>query len=299
MKIKYFLQSVVMMLFYFSTFAQQKEITLNPLTITASLEPLPNSKSGRNIVVISRDDIAQMPVNSLDEVLKYVAGIEVQQRGPMGAQSDIVLRGGTFQQVLVLLDGMRINDPITGHFNSYIPVSLVEIERIEILKGAASALYGSEAVGGVIHVITKTFAQAERHNEKVVHAQVSAGEYGLVTASAAAHIETEKWRYNISGQSNNASGQQQRGIRGYFHNNTVSASASKRINEYWRLSARVAYDSRDFAAQNFYTVFASDTAKEKVQSLWAQASLKYQKKKNDFQVGVSYKRAKDEYLFNP
>jgi iron complex outermembrane receptor protein len=63
----------------------------------------------------------------------------------MGAQSDLVLRGGTFQQVLVVLDGLRLNDPITGHFSSYIPIAPAEIERIEILKGASSALYGSDA----------------------------------------------------------------------------------------------------------------------------------------------------------
>ncbi|HRF24346.1 MAG TPA: TonB-dependent receptor plug domain-containing protein, partial [Chitinophagaceae bacterium] len=88
---------------------------------------------------------------------RYLPGVEVQQRGPQGSQSDIVLRGGTFQQVLVIIDGIKLNDPLTGHFNSYIPINTDEIERIEILKGAASAIYGSEAVGGVINIITKTF----------------------------------------------------------------------------------------------------------------------------------------------
>jgi vitamin B12 transporter len=102
-------------------------------------------------------------VQSLDELLRYVPGVEVQARGPMGAQSDLVLRGGTFQQVLVVLDGLRLNDPITGHFSSYIPIAPAEIERIEILKGASSALYGSDAVGGVVHIITKTFAAKKQH----------------------------------------------------------------------------------------------------------------------------------------
>jgi vitamin B12 transporter len=79
--------------------------------------------------------------------------------GPMGTQSDFVLRGGTFQQVLVVLDGLRLNDPITGHFSSYVPITPGEIERIEVLKGASSAIYGSDAVGGVIHIITKTFGE--------------------------------------------------------------------------------------------------------------------------------------------
>src|SRR3954447_9280061 len=93
----------------FSARAQQVE--LDPVTITSSLQPVSASASGRNIVVIKGEQIAKLPVHSLDELLRYVPGVEVQMRGPMGAQSDIVLRGGTFQQVLVIIDGIRINDP--------------------------------------------------------------------------------------------------------------------------------------------------------------------------------------------
>ena len=108
------------------------------------------------------NEFSKLPVHSIDDLLRYVPGIEIQARGPMGAQSDIVLRGGTFQQVLVIVDGIRINDPLTGHFNSYIPIAPSEIDRIEILKGASSAIYGSDAVGGVIHIITKTFASQSK-----------------------------------------------------------------------------------------------------------------------------------------
>ncbi len=100
-------------------------------------------------------------MQSIDELLRYVPGVEVQSRGPMGTQADFTIRGGTFQQVLVILDGIRLNDPLTGHFSSYIPISPAEIDRIEVLKGASSAIYGTEAVGGVIHIISKTFATKE------------------------------------------------------------------------------------------------------------------------------------------
>ena len=83
-----------------------------------------------------------LPVQSVDDLLRYLPGIEVQQRGPQGAQADITIRGGTFQQVLVIIDGMKLNDPLTGHFNLYIPIHPADIERVEILKGAASAVWG-------------------------------------------------------------------------------------------------------------------------------------------------------------
>src|SRR3978361_2092596 len=118
---------------------------LDPVTVTASIAPIATSKTGRNITVIKGEQLDKQPIHSIDELLKYLPGIEVQQRGPMGAQSDIIIRGGTFQQVLVVLDGIRLNDPLTGHFSSYIPIAPAEIERIEILKGAASAIYGTQA----------------------------------------------------------------------------------------------------------------------------------------------------------
>jgi vitamin B12 transporter len=92
-----------------TVFAQQHD--LDSITVTASLQPVSAFTTGRNITVLTSESIAKFPVNSLDELLRYVPGIEVQARGPMGSQSDIVLRGGTFQQVLVVLDGIRLNDP--------------------------------------------------------------------------------------------------------------------------------------------------------------------------------------------
>lgn len=99
--------------------AQQNE--LDPVTVTSTLLPLSSSVTGRNITVIKSEQFSKLPVNSIDELLRYIPGVEVQMRGPMGAQSDIVLRGGTFHQILVILDGIRLNNPNTGHFNSYIP----------------------------------------------------------------------------------------------------------------------------------------------------------------------------------
>src|SRR4030095_9268627 len=139
--------SALLILLSFLSNAQQSEINLNPVTVTASLQPLPVSRTGRNIATIPGNYFRKLSVHSIDELLRYIPGVEVQMRGPAGSQSDIVLRGGTFQQVLVILDGIRLNDPTTGHFNSYIPIAPAEIERIEVLKGASSAIYGSEAVG--------------------------------------------------------------------------------------------------------------------------------------------------------
>lgn len=279
-----------------SLYAQQNE--LDPVTITASLHPVSLSSTGRNITVIKGDQFLKLPVHSVDELLRYLPGLEVQMRGPMGAQSDLVLRGTTFQQVLVILDGVRINDPNTGHFNSYIPIAPAEIDRIEILKGASSAIYGSEAVGGVIQIITKTFVVKKAQTAKQLTAQATAGQYGLFNGQAGGFYQNENIAIAGGLITNNATGQQQRGTRGYFYNTSASASVNRYLNEYWNVSYRFAYDKRDFAAQNFYTTFKSDTANEKVTSFWNQLRLAYAKEHNSFSLDLGYKNVKDQYQFN-
>lgn len=290
---------LIAFIFLYSTSFSQSTVELNPITVIATRSPQKVTETGRSITVLEGKIFNQLPVHSIDELLKYVPGVEVQSRGPMGTQSDIILRGGTFQQVLILLDGIKINDPITGHFSSYIPVASYEIERIEILRGPAAAVYGAEAVGGVISIITKTFNQYKK--EKSNHGSMSAslGQYGLINGNIGLHATGPKFNVSLGMLSNNTSGQLLRGDnRGYLHNNTFSGSIAIALKNNWQLSLRSSYDSRNFAAQNYYTTFKSDTAIEKVTTFWNQAQLKQQTKKFSQQVDVLYKNTSDHYLYN-
>lgn len=269
---------------------------LDPVTITAGLSPVQSSKTGRNIVVIKGEHFFKLPVNSVDELLRYIPGVEVQARGPMGVQSDIVIRGGTFQQVLVILDGIRLNDPITGHFNSYIPIAPAEIDRIEVLKGAASAVYGTEAVGGVIQIITKSFGNQRK---KQAQMQAAAGEYGLKTLSAGGTVATPLGIFAGGIQSNHANGQPQRGINGFLDLTTASLSYRQQLSNKWHVAARSSYDYRNFAAQNFYTTFASDTATERVKTWWNHIQTGYTAEKIKWRLDAGFKTVDDRYQFNP
>ena len=290
-----------------SQYAVAQEISLDPVTVTSSLIEKRASETGRNIAVIKGEYFQNLPVHSIDDLLRYVPGVEIQARGPMGSQSDIVLRGGTFQQVLVVLDGLRLNDPNTGHFNSYIPIAPSEIERIEVLKGASSAIYGSEAVGGVIHVISKAFAaklksdksddvkSADKTNFNI---GVGAGQYGLKTGNASAFIQRNKLALSAGILTNKADGVQQRGAKGYFNNNTGSISANYAISPNLNIGLRSSYDSRDFAAQNFYTTSKADTANEQVKTSWNQVKANYRKGNSLITFDAGYKFVKDQFLFN-
>jgi iron complex outermembrane receptor protein len=276
--------------------AAQTTYEIGTVTITSGLSAQDQRETAREVNVISGTQFAQLPVHSLDELLRYVPGVEVQARGPFGAQSDIVIRGGTFQQVLVLVDGLRVNDPITGHFNSNIPIAPGEIDRIEVLKGAASALYGADAVGGVVHIITKTFSGTDTTEGE---ARLSGGQYGYLGAQAGGSYH--RGRTIVAGGVlyNQADGVPQRGINGFAKTTTASLSLAQKLNTFWTLSARSAYDDRDFAAQNFYTTFKSDTATEQVRTFWQQVGLHYAKSRWQLRFDGSYKTLSDIYQFSP
>lgn len=275
---------------------QTETSVLDPITVTSSSIETRASKTGRNITVITSKEIAQLPVRTPDELFRFLPGIDVQTRGALGAQSDISIRGGTFQQVLVILDGLRLNDPNTGHFSGYIPVVLDEIERIEILKGASSGIFGSDAVGGVIYITTKSFAKQKALGNRGI-IQVAGGDLGLVSSSGYYSVSNPTNHLQISALRNRADGPQQRGINGYMQEDAFSFAFSKQ-KKYWQTAFRTAYNEREFAAQNFYTSFVSDTAVEKVKIFWNQFNANYQKNKDQLTVYAGFKNTEDNYKFS-
>jgi iron complex outermembrane receptor protein len=278
----------------------QTIINLDPLSVTSSRYSQKISETGRSITIIEGKKIQDYPIQSIDELLKYASSVEIQQRGPAGSQADIVIRGGTFQQVLVLLDGVKLNDPITGHFSSYMPIVTSQIDRIEILRGPAAAVYGSEAVGGVINIISKTFSTYQKEATNHGSGALTAGEYGFFSANAGFNHTSKHTNYSLAAQSNNASGQLLRGNnRGYFSNNLFSANAAFELKKNWKLMLHSSYDSRDFAAQNFYTSFISDTAEEKVNTFWNHLKLKQTTANSSNEIDLAIKRTNDNYLYNP
>lgn len=125
------------------------------VVVTAAATPVELGSVTRTLDVITRDQIAQLPVSSVADVLRLAASIDVRARGERGVQSDFVARGANFGQMLVLVDGVRLNDVQSGHHNGDIPVPLDAIDRIEILYGPGSSLFGADAFGGTVNIITR------------------------------------------------------------------------------------------------------------------------------------------------
>jgi vitamin B12 transporter len=295
---KHSFSALLLLLSAASVKAQSTDKELDPVTITSNFSSSTLSRTGRNIQVIRGEQLLRLPVSSVDELLRYVPGVEVQARGPMGAQSDIVMRGGTYQQVLVIMDGIRLNDPFTGHFSAYFPVTPAEIERIEVLKGASAALYGSEAVGGVVHIITRTFAARSGIKSRALQAQVSGGSYRLLNGQAGGHYFDGQSGFSGGIISNDADGPAQRGTTGYFNVHTASFGMHHFINPSLRVAFRSSYDERNFAAQNFYSTLLSDTAAERVKTSWNQLSLNWERSRDRLVLDAGLRSAIDHYSFN-
>jgi outer membrane cobalamin receptor len=125
------------------------------VVVTAAATPIPLGSVTRTLTVITREEIAQLPVHTVADVLRLASSVDVRARGARGVQTDFAVRGAHFGQMLMLVDGVRLNDPQSGHHNGDVPVPLEAIERIEILHGPGSSLFGADAFGGTINVITR------------------------------------------------------------------------------------------------------------------------------------------------
>lgn len=156
---------------------QIKNYELNEVVVTAERTPIEAQRAARIVTVITRSEIERAPVQDLNDLLRYVAGVDIRQRGPLGAQADISIRGGTFDQTLILLNGVNVTDPQTGHHNLNLPIDIESIERIEILQGPAAKSFGPNAFNGAINIITG--------NSKPNHIRISGmfGKYGLYKAA--------------------------------------------------------------------------------------------------------------------
>ncbi len=124
------------------------------ITVITTLEPLPLAESNRSVNVISPRD-QPLAANSVVDYLRQDSSLNLQARAPNGVQADLSLRGTTFEQSLILLNGLRINDPETGHLNLDIPIPLDAVTRVDILHGSGSAFYGSDAIGGAVNLLTQ------------------------------------------------------------------------------------------------------------------------------------------------
>lgn len=183
-----------------ATMTTAREMMLEEVSVTGSRAPLTKSQAARMVTVLERQDIAQAPVQSINDLLKYAVGVDVRQRGPIGAQTDISIRGGTSDQIILLLNGINICDPQTGHNAMDLPIDLSEIVRIEVVEGPAGRIYGTSSLVGAINIVTKPALQTS------TDLTLEGGSYGYAKASGRTNLKLGLWNNQVSASYNRSDG---------------------------------------------------------------------------------------------
>ena len=169
-----------------------REMMLDEVSVNGSRAPLTKSQAARMVTVLDRQQIAQAPVQSINDLLKYAVGVDVRQRGALGAQTDISMRGGTQDQIILLLNGINICDPQTGHNAMDLPIDLSEIVRIEVIEGPAGRIYGSSSLVGAINIVTRP---AQHTSADMT---LEGGSYGYGKVGARANLSQGHWNNQLS-----------------------------------------------------------------------------------------------------
>ena len=272
--------------------AGEKLYELEEVEVTGSRVPLTVSQAARIVTVLDREAIAAAPVQSINDLLKYAAGVDVRQRGDMGVQTDISIRGGTFDQITILLNGINICDPQTGHNVADFPVELSEIERIEVLEGPAGRVYGTSSLVGAINIVTRT---AKDSGAEVF---ADGGSYGYFKGGAiVSHVK--------NGLSNQVSGS-------YSRSDGFSRSKAGNLNadfKYARLFYQGRYENdqvdvrwhagftnKDYGANTFYSTL-SDEQFEHVRKYYTAVQAETKGDVYHFKPSVYWNRSDDRFEF--
>lgn len=181
-----------------STIVSKKE--LDEVVVKATQRKNVFSKQTRVVSTITREELKAAPVQSLADVLSYAAGVDIRTRGPVGVQSDVSVRGGSFDQVLILLNGVNVTDPQTGHHNLNLPVDIESIERIEILQGPGARSYGPNAFSGAINFITTS------PNKNRTRVSFAAGDFGYLSVGGETSAKRDKLGVFVAANRQQSSG---------------------------------------------------------------------------------------------
>ncbi|ASW76385.1 TonB-dependent receptor [Chryseobacterium piperi] len=268
--------------------AQEKTADIETIEFQGKFIATPYKNANQNITVISKEDIIKSPAKSIDEILQQVPGMDIRRRGANGVQSDITFRGSSFEQVLLLLNGIRMNDSQTGHNSLNVPVDLEDVERIEIIKGPAARRFGQNAYAGVINIITKT------NPGKRVKISAEGGDFETYGFGFNAQLGNEKFSNSLQANSATSQGYMHNTdyeIRNVFYQNKLSIKDGD-------IRLQAGFSEKKFGANGFY---ASKNATEQYEELQASiVSIAHQQTFGKLRLNsnVYWRRGQDMYLYD-
>ena len=281
---------IPLLLFSTVAFSQQDSArVLQQVVIQTNRIQTGFDETAASVIVISAADLKQAPAISVSDLLHYVAGVDIRQRGAHGVQADAGIRGSTFDQVLILINGIKISDAQTGHHSLNLPIDVDNIERIEVLKGPAARIFGQNAFAGAINIITKNPDKA------FIKLQAIGGSNGLGGFRISAAQTSDKVKHYLSASRDFSDGYQYNTaytINNFFYQSQVNTNVGK-------LSVLAGYTDRAFGANGFYASPAFTDQYETVQTSLAAVTLQTQpSEKVSIQHRVYWRRNFDDYIFN-
>jgi len=273
-----------------SDVAVDTSLLIEDIVISQNRLSTPLSESARNIQVMHKEEIENLPVTNIPELLQYMGAVDIRRRGVNGVQSDAGIRGSTFNQVLVLVNGVRMSDPQTGHHMMNLPVALEDIERVEVIKGPAARIFGMNAMAGAINIITK------QNNKE---------DFTLTAGATASSFET--YGLNITANHgskylNQSLSLSRQGSEGYRHNtdydiNTAFYQAKIAPNSSTPIDLQAGYTERLFGANGFYANEAFTEQYEEVRTGYISATTNIVMENLVLKPRLSWRTNNDEYVF--
>jgi len=295
--------TVVLLFAAQSIFAQNVNdtIAMGEVSILDNRLNTPLSKENRNIYVIDKTQLDKLPVRTLQEALQYATGVDLRQRGPFGSQADISMDGGSFEQTLILLNGVKVMDQQTAHNALNLPVPLEAIDRIEVVRGPAARVYGNNSLTGVINIVTRkpkktgVFAHTyigtnfEKDSEDTGKTFTNRG------VLFGANLAEEKHQHQLYATHDWGSGYR---YNTAFENNKLYYQGNFKFNNENSLAASYGYVKNGFGANGFYAAPGDKDSKEIVETTMVSLQSKH-KISNRLTLAprVSYRYNFDDYRY--
>ena len=266
----------------------KSEIELDQVELISSPRiEIKNTDNSISILTISREEIQKSTATNVSELLQQVAGLDIRRRGAEGMQADLYIRGGSFDQTLLLIDGIKVEDPQTGHHTMNMTLPLEVIEKIEITKGSAGRIYGQNAFTGAINIITK------KDIENNISLNLAGGSFNQKRGSLTVQRklensdilfnynrkESEGYRYNTD-----------------FKNDEFFVKSNFKIKDQ-NISAIGAFNERKFGANGFYASPAAIDQYEETQASLIGFSTTYKKNDLILKPKLYWKRNQDMYVY--
>ena len=283
-----------LLIFLISNFTVSQDLStdLDEVVVLSSKLDLPFSKNFRTVNIISSEDIKNSPVTNVSDLLQEITGIDVRRRGVGGVQGDLYIRGGGFDQTLLLVDGMKMDDAQTGHHTLNMILPLYLIERVEIIKGPAARIFGQNAFNGAINIVTKDL-EGEKRTVHMKLNELSYGSFEQKNISLSTKITAENIKSLISYSGNRSDG--------YRHNTDF-----KRNNYFVKTSFNTnkspvniiaSFNENKFGANGFYASPSATEQYEETQASLLGVTTTINSKKLSITPRLYWRRGQDEYIY--